>query len=116
MDRLRQAAMFCLSFGTLVLVWQPPGQVLRTAIPMLTTAEIPRHVAASLARVAVGFSLGRRTGSSWSTPCSACSGTSRIGRSGWEPRAPSRDTWKPTAREPHFAQAFRSPRRGRGGS
>ncbi|MGH7388359.1 MAG: ABC transporter permease [Candidatus Rokuibacteriota bacterium] len=75
MDRLRQAAMFCFSFAMLGAVWQlastylvsphlipPPGDVLRTAIPMLTTAEIPRHVAASLARVLVGFSLGSALG------------------------------------------------------
>ena len=75
MDRLRAVAMFCLSFGTFLMVWQlastylvsphlvpPPGQVLRTAVPMLTTAEIPRHTAVSLARVAVGFSLGSGLG------------------------------------------------------
>ena len=75
MERLRQAGMFCLSFGVLGVLWQltstylvspylipPPGDVLRTAIPMLTTAEIPRHVAASLARVAVGFTLGSALG------------------------------------------------------
>jgi len=74
-ERLRQAAMFGLSFGILGVVWQlastylvsphlipPPGDVLRTAVPMLTTAEIPRHVAASLARVAVGFALGSALG------------------------------------------------------
>jgi NitT/TauT family transport system permease protein len=70
-NRLRSLAMLAVSFGALVVVWQltstylvsphlipPPGDVLRTAVPMLATAEIPRHVAASLARVAVGFSLG----------------------------------------------------------
>ena len=75
MDRLRAAAMFCLSFGVLLIFWQiastylisphlvpPPGQVLRTAVPMLTTAEIPRHTVASVARVAVGFSLGSALG------------------------------------------------------
>ena len=75
MDRLRAAAMFCLSFGIFLMVWQlastylvsphlvpPPGQVLRTAMPMLTTAEIPWHTAVSLARVAVGFSLGSGLG------------------------------------------------------
>lgn len=74
-DRVRPAAMFLVSFGALVLFWQlvstylvspylipPPGDVLRTAIPMLTTAEIPRHMAASLARVAVGFALGSALG------------------------------------------------------
>jgi NitT/TauT family transport system permease protein len=75
MDRLRQAAMFCLSFGCLVVLWHlvsrylvspylipPPALVLRTAVPMLTTAEIPRHVGASLSRVAVGFALGSALG------------------------------------------------------
>ena len=70
-ERLRGPFTFLLSFGALVIVWQfastylvsphlvpPPGEVLRTAIPMLTTAEIPRHVAASLVRVIVGFALG----------------------------------------------------------
>lgn len=74
-ERLRTLLMFGLSFGALVAVWQiastyfvsphlipPPAEVLRTAIPMLTTAEIPRHVAASLARVAVGFALGSALG------------------------------------------------------
>ena len=67
--------MFGLSFGTLIVLWQlastylvspylvpPPGDVLRTAIPMLTTAEIPRHMGASLSRVAVGFALGSALG------------------------------------------------------
>jgi ABC-type nitrate/sulfonate/bicarbonate transport system permease component len=75
MDRLRQIAMFAISFGAFGVVWQlvstylvspylipPPRDVLRTAIPMLATAEIPRHVAASLTRVAVGFSLGSALG------------------------------------------------------
>jgi NitT/TauT family transport system permease protein/taurine transport system permease protein len=75
MDALRRAAMLGLSFGSLIVVWQlvstyvvsphlipPPTEVLRTALPMLTTAEIPRHVAASLSRVAVGFSLGSALG------------------------------------------------------
>jgi ABC-type nitrate/sulfonate/bicarbonate transport system permease component len=74
-DRVRPVAMFCLSFGALVGIWQiastwfvspylipPPGVVLQTAIPMLTTAEIPRHTAASLSRVAVGFALGSALG------------------------------------------------------
>ena len=74
-DRVRSVAMFCLSFGVLIGIWQiastwfvsphlipPPGVVLQTAIPMLTTAEIPRHVSASLARVAVGFVLGSALG------------------------------------------------------
>jgi NitT/TauT family transport system permease protein/taurine transport system permease protein len=74
-DRLRGPLAFVLSFGALVVVWQlastylvsphlvpPPGEVLRTAIPMLTSAEIPRHVAASLLRVAVGFVLGSALG------------------------------------------------------
>ncbi len=75
MDRLRHLGMFCLSFGSFVILWQlastylvsqhlmpPPGNVLRTAVPMLATAEIPRHVAVSLARVVVGFSLGSALG------------------------------------------------------
>src|SRR5438093_1425686 len=75
MDRLRRLAMLGLSFGTFIVVWQlvstyvvsphlipPPRDVLRTGIPMLTTAEIPRHVAASLTRVAVGFALGSTLG------------------------------------------------------
>jgi len=75
MDRLRRIAMFCASFGAFVALWQvastylvsphlipPPGDVLRTAIPMLATAEIPRHVAASLARVVVGFTAGSALG------------------------------------------------------
>src|SRR5262245_64788957 len=72
---MRQAAMLILSFGSFVVLWHlastflvsphlipPPLEVLRTAVPMLTTAEIPRHMAASLARVAVGFSLGSAFG------------------------------------------------------
>lgn len=72
---MRPVAMFCLSFGALVGIWHiastwfvspylipPPGVVLQTAIPMLTTAEIPRHTAASLSRVAVGFALGSALG------------------------------------------------------
>jgi len=75
MDTVRRAAMLGLSFGSLIVAWQlvstyvvsphlipPPMEVLRTALPMLTTAEIPRHVAASLSRVAVGFSLGSALG------------------------------------------------------
>ena len=75
MDRLRQVAMLGLSFGSFIVVWQlvstyvvsrhlipPPTDVLRTAVPMITTAEIPRHVAASLTRVAVGFALGSTFG------------------------------------------------------
>jgi NitT/TauT family transport system permease protein/taurine transport system permease protein len=75
MDGVRRVAMLGLSFGSLSVVWQlvstyvvsphlipPPTEVLRTALPMLTTAEIPRHVAASLSRVAVGFSLGSALG------------------------------------------------------
>src|SRR5262245_3139110 len=75
MDRLRRLAMLGLSFGSFIVVWQvvstyvvsphlipPPTEVLRTGIPMLTTAEIPRHMAASLARVAVGFALGSALG------------------------------------------------------
>ena len=75
MDRVRRVGMLALSFGSLIVVWQlvstymvsphlipPPTEVLRTAVPMLTTAEIPRHVAASLSRVAVGFSLGSALG------------------------------------------------------
>ena len=75
MERLRQIAMFCASFGAFAVAWQltstylvsphlipPPREVLRTAVPMLVTAEIPRHIAASVARVAVGFSLGSALG------------------------------------------------------
>src|SRR5437867_3485828 len=75
MDRLRRLAMLALSFGSFIVVWHVvstwfvsphliplPGVVLKTAIPMLTTAEIPRHVSASLARVAVGFALGSTLG------------------------------------------------------
>src|SRR5215813_8067015 len=75
MDRLRRLGMLGLSFGTFIVVWQlvsmyvvsphlipPPTEVLRTAVPMITTAEIPRHVAASLTRVAVGFALGSTFG------------------------------------------------------
>src|SRR5436309_11417717 len=75
MDRLRRLAMLALSFGSFIVVWHvvstwlvsprlipPPGVVLKTAIPMLTTAEIPRHVSASLTRVAVGFALGSTLG------------------------------------------------------
>src|SRR5215813_11987442 len=75
MDRLRRLGMLGLSFGTFIVVWQlvsmyvvsphlipPPTEVLRTGVPMLTTAEIPRHVAASLTRVAVGFALGSTLG------------------------------------------------------
>src|SRR5262245_18412468 len=72
---LRRLAMLGLSFGSFIVVWQvvstyvvsprlipPPTGVLLTAIPMLTTAEIPRHLAASLTRVAVGFALGSTLG------------------------------------------------------
>ena len=75
MDRIRPLLTFCLSFGLLGIVWHltsrylvsphlipPPGDVLRTAVPMLATAEIPRHVAASVGRVAVGFALGSALG------------------------------------------------------
>src|SRR5438034_5980202 len=75
MDRLRRLAMLALSFGSFIVVWHvvstyvvsphlipPPSEVLRTGVPMLTTAEIPLHVAASLSRVAVGFSLGSAFG------------------------------------------------------
>ena len=75
MDRARSVAMLVLSFGSFIVVWQlvstfvvsphlipPPSEVLRTGVPMLTTAEIPRHMMASLSRVAVGFSLGSALG------------------------------------------------------
>src|SRR5882672_3627832 len=75
MDRLRRLAMLVLSFGSFIVVWHvvstyvvsphlipPPSEVLRTGVPMLTTAEIPRHMAASLTRVAVGFALGSALG------------------------------------------------------
>src|SRR5438034_6907066 len=75
MDRLRRLAMLALSFGSFIVVWHvvstyvvsphlipPPSEVLRTGVPMLTTAEIPRHMAASLTRVAVGFALGSTLG------------------------------------------------------
>ena len=75
MDRLRRLAMLALSFGSFIVVWHvvstyvvsphlipPPSEVLRTGVPMLTTAEIPRHMAASLTRVAVGFALGSALG------------------------------------------------------
>src|SRR5438094_8896618 len=75
MDRVRRLAMLGLSFGSFIVVWQlvstyvvsphlipPPREVLRTGIPMLTTAEIARHVAASLTRVAVGFALASTLG------------------------------------------------------
>ena len=67
--------MLIVSFGSFVVLWHlastflvsphlvpPPAEVLRTAVPMLTTAEIPRHMAASLTRVAVGFALGSGLG------------------------------------------------------
>src|SRR6266581_7201885 len=75
MDRLRRLAMLAFSFGSFIVVWHvvstyvvsphlipPPSEVLRTGVPMLTTAEIPRHMAASLTRVAVGFALGSALG------------------------------------------------------
>src|SRR5215470_12160701 len=75
MDRLLRLLMLGLSFGSFIVVWEmvstyvvrlylipPPTEVLRTGIPMLTTAEIPRHMAASLTRVAVGFALGSTLG------------------------------------------------------
>src|SRR5437879_7894611 len=75
MDRLRRLAMLVLSFGSFIVVWHlvstyvvsphlipPASEGLRTGVPMLTTAEIPRHVAASLTRVAVGFALGSTLG------------------------------------------------------
>src|SRR5215470_8735193 len=75
MHRLRQLGVLGLSFRTFIVVWHlastflvsphlipPPAEVLRTAVPMVTTAEIPRHMAASLARVAVGFALGSALG------------------------------------------------------
>jgi NitT/TauT family transport system permease protein/taurine transport system permease protein len=71
MKGLRRVGMFVLSFGTFILVWKiastffvsphiipPPDEVLRTALPMLLSGEIARHTAASLARVAVGFTAG----------------------------------------------------------
>jgi NitT/TauT family transport system permease protein/taurine transport system permease protein len=74
-ERLRQVGLFTLSFGSFLLLWQlistflvsphlipPPAEVLRTAVPMITTAEIARHMAASLARVGVGFALGSALG------------------------------------------------------
>jgi len=74
-DRLRQLALLGLSFGGFIVLWHlastflvsphlipPPADVLRTAVPMITTAEIPRHMAASLTRVAVGFALGSTLG------------------------------------------------------
>jgi NitT/TauT family transport system permease protein/taurine transport system permease protein len=36
----------------------PPTKVLRTAVPMLASAELLRHAGASLGRIAVGFVLG----------------------------------------------------------
>jgi NitT/TauT family transport system permease protein/taurine transport system permease protein len=39
-----------------------PAKVVRTAIPMLATAELLEHVAASMMRIAVGFSLGSVAG------------------------------------------------------
>ena len=75
MHRLRHLGLLGLSFGSFIVLWHlastflvsphlipPPLEVLRTAVPMLTTAEIPRHMAASLARVAVGFALGSGLG------------------------------------------------------
>ncbi len=75
MDRLRQLALLGVSFGGFVVLWHlastflvsphlvpPPADVLRTAVPMITTAEIPRHMAASLTRVVVGFALGSALG------------------------------------------------------
>ena len=75
MKNLRQLGLAGLSFGSFLLLWHlastflvsphlipPPLEVLRTAVPMLTTAEIPRHMAASLARVAVGFAMGSALG------------------------------------------------------
>jgi ABC-type nitrate/sulfonate/bicarbonate transport system permease component len=74
-DRLRQLALLGLSFGGFIVLWHlastflvsphlvpPPADVLRTAVPMITTAEIPRHMAASLTRVVVGFALGSALG------------------------------------------------------
>src|SRR4051812_28178164 len=71
MPQWRTAAMFCLSFGSFIALWKiastwfvspytipPPDEVLRTALPMIASNEIARHMAASLARVAVGFGLG----------------------------------------------------------
>jgi NitT/TauT family transport system permease protein/taurine transport system permease protein len=40
----------------------PPAKVVKTAIPMLRTAELPTHVAASMARIAIGFALGSLAG------------------------------------------------------
>ena len=75
MERVRQIAMLGVSFGSFITVWHlastyfvsphlipPPAEVLRTAVPMITTAEIPRHMGASVARVAVGFALGSALG------------------------------------------------------
>src|SRR5262245_34130150 len=67
----RSAGMFILSFGTFLALWKiastyfvsrhiipPPDEVMRTALPMLVSGEIARHTAASLGRVAIGFSAG----------------------------------------------------------
>lgn len=40
----------------------PPTKVVRTAIPMVRTAELPTHAVASMARIAVGFALGSAVG------------------------------------------------------
>jgi len=71
----RRTGMFILSFGAFLVAWKiastffvsrhiipPPDEVLRTALPMLLSGEIARHTAASLARVAVGFSAGSALG------------------------------------------------------
>ena len=40
----------------------PPGSVLRTAVPMVTTGELARNMLASLSRIAVGFTFGSLAG------------------------------------------------------
>ena len=75
MKRWRSAGIFVLSFGTFIALWKlastyfvsphiipPPDEVLRTALPMLASGEIPRHIVASLMRVVVGFTAGSALG------------------------------------------------------
>lgn len=71
LGRWRSAILLLVSLAIALTIWQllstyvfnpylipPPGKVFATAIPMALSGEIFRHMAVSLVRVAIGFSLG----------------------------------------------------------
>ena len=72
---VRPVALFVVSVAVAVLLWHfaatyffnpalipPPAKVVATALPMIQSGEIFKHVAVSLGRVAVGFVLGSLLG------------------------------------------------------